>query len=102
MFARVALSESLDRIGPWPSASTADEDSERRIPGAGTDGASAREGSDLGAFSAAEHELRAGTPREQVIAKLEALRAGLSDSDKDVVLEVLDFVTGWCSPHVRL
>jgi hypothetical protein len=51
---------------------------------------------------AAQRELEAGTPREQVIATLEALRAGLSDSDEDVVLEVLDFVTGWCSPHVRL
>lgn len=51
---------------------------------------------------AVEHELRAGTPGEQVVARLEALRAGLPDSDEDVVLEVLDFVTGWCSPQVRL
>jgi hypothetical protein len=51
---------------------------------------------------AAEHALLAGTPREQVVARLGALRAGLPDSDEDVVLEVLDFVTGWCSPHVRL
>jgi hypothetical protein len=51
---------------------------------------------------AAEHELQAGTPREQVVAKLEALRPGLSDSDEDVVLEVLDFVTGFCSPRMRL
>ena len=51
---------------------------------------------------AAESELQVGTPREQVVAKLEALRSGLTDSDEDVVLEVLDFVTGWCSPHVRL
>lgn len=51
---------------------------------------------------AAEHELRSGTPRDQVVARLEALRPGLSGSDEDVVLEVLDFVTGFCSPHVRL
>lgn len=51
---------------------------------------------------AVEQELQAGTPPEHVIAKLETLRAGLSDSDEDVVLEVLDFVTGWCSPHARL
>jgi hypothetical protein len=51
---------------------------------------------------AAEHELHAGVPREQVVARLEALRPGLSDSDEDVVLEVLDFVTGWCSPRARL
>lgn len=51
---------------------------------------------------AAEHELQSGTPRQQVVARLEALRPGLSDTDEDVVLEVLDFVTGWCSPQVRL
>jgi hypothetical protein len=51
---------------------------------------------------AAEHELHAGTSRADVVARLEALRPGLSDSDEDVVLEVLDFVTGWCSPHARL
>lgn len=50
----------------------------------------------------AAQKLQAGTPRDQVIARLEALRPGLSDSDEDVVLEVIDFVTGWCSPHVRL
>ena len=55
-----------------------------------------------GLRSAAEHELENGTPREQVVARLEALRPGLGDIDEDVVLEVLDFVTGWCSPHVRL
>jgi hypothetical protein len=37
-----------------------------------------------------------------VIADLEALRCGLNDADEDAVLEVLDFVTGWCSPHARL
>jgi hypothetical protein len=55
---------------------------------------------------AAEHELQAGMPREQVIARLEELRTNLRqrgrEDDEDVVLEVLDFVTGWSSPHVRL
>jgi hypothetical protein len=55
---------------------------------------------------AAEHELQAGMPREQVIAQLEELRSDLRqrgrEDDDDVVLEVLDFVTGWSSPHVRL
>jgi hypothetical protein len=55
-----------------------------------------------GLRNAAEHQLQAGRPREQVVARLEALRSGLSDADEDIVLEVLDFVTGWCSPHVRL
>jgi hypothetical protein len=56
--------------------------------------------------AAAESELQAGTPRERVIAQLEALgtvlRAAGREADDDVVLDVLDFVTGWCSPHVRL
>lgn len=60
----------------------------------------ASEGLD-GLRRAAEHELRAGTPRDQLIMRLEELRSGLSDSNEDAVLEVLDFVTGWCSPHVR-
>jgi hypothetical protein len=59
-----------------------------------------------GLRSAAERELQAGSPRERVVAQLEALRTDLRaagrDADDDVVLEVLDFVTGWCSPHVRL
>jgi len=45
---------------------------------------------------------RLGPHAGRVVAKLEALRTGLNDSDDDVVLEVLDFVTGWCSPHARL
>ena len=51
---------------------------------------------------AVERELHAGIPPDQVVARLETLRVGLSDSDEDVVLEVLDSVTGWCSPRVRL
>lgn len=54
----------------------------------------------------AERELRAGTPREQLLAQLEQLRSDLSsigrDHDEDAVLELMDFITGWCSPHARL
>jgi hypothetical protein len=59
-----------------------------------------------GVRAAAQRELQSGTPRERVISELEALRSDLRavgrEADDDVVLEVLDFVTGWCSPHVRL
>jgi len=51
-------------------------------------------------------ELGAGVPRAQLIAQLEDLRADLRASgredDEDVVLEVMDFLTGWSSPHMRL
>lgn len=44
--------------------------------------------------------------REVILGELEALRGELRragrDSAEDVVLEVMDFVAGWCSPHVRL
>ncbi len=30
------------------------------------------------------------------------LRVGGRDADEDVVLEVMDQIVGWCSPHVRL
>lgn len=54
-----------------------------------------------------EHELHdRHADREIVLSELEALRgdlrqAGREDAE-DVVLEVMDFVVGWCSPHVRL
>ena len=51
-------------------------------------------------------ELEAGVTRERLIAQLEELRADLRRSgredDEDVVLEVMDFLTGWSSPHMRL
>jgi hypothetical protein len=50
----------------------------------------------------AKQDLDAGVPRDQIIEALEAIRPSLSDEDEDVVLEVLDFVTGWCSPSARL
>jgi hypothetical protein len=50
------------------------------------------------------HDRRAD--REVVLGELEALRGELRRTGRedleDVVLEVMDFVAGWCSPHVRL
>jgi hypothetical protein len=44
--------------------------------------------------------------REDLLRELERIRmefreAGHADLE-DVVLEVMDFVTGWCSPHMRV
>jgi len=50
--------------------------------------------------------LAAGTDRARVQEQLEAFRIRLREQnrehDEDTVLEVLDFVTGWCSPDQRL
>jgi len=55
---------------------------------------------------AVARELEAGVPRERILAQLEELRGDLRRSGReeadDVVLEVMDFLTGWSSPHMRL
>jgi hypothetical protein len=44
-----------------------------------------------------------GYSKENIIAEFEAFRKTSSDEDyEDVVLEVMDFLTGWCSPHKRI
>jgi hypothetical protein len=47
-----------------------------------------------------------GVARERLQEQLEALRARLRhegrEEDEDVVLEVLDFLSGWSSPHLRI
>ncbi len=55
-----------------------------------------------GLRAAVQDELNAGVPRAELIAKLESIRPGLDDKDEDIVVEVLDFVTGWCRPSARL
>jgi hypothetical protein len=51
-------------------------------------------------------ELAADIPRKEVLEQLEALRQELreagEESQEDVVLDVMDFVTGWASPHMRI
>jgi hypothetical protein len=44
-----------------------------------------------------------GVGRDEVYSFLEALRGrGLDEADEDRVLEVADFVAGFCSPHMRI
>ena len=47
-----------------------------------------------------------GHGREDVLADFErfrlVLQAAEREADEDIVLEVMDFLAGWCSPHVRL
>lgn len=49
----------------------------------------------------AKEALSAGTSRDDVLAALTALRVDVPEHE-DVVLDVLDFVTGWASPHMTL
>jgi hypothetical protein len=54
----------------------------------------------------ARSELEHGVSRSEVLGQLESLRielrgGGRSDQE-DVVLDVMDFVSGWSSPHMQL
>jgi hypothetical protein len=48
----------------------------------------------------------AGVGRDTVEQQLRALREHLQragrDADEDVVLEVMDFLAGWSSPHMKI
>ncbi len=50
--------------------------------------------------------LERGETRERLIGELRALRralqAGGRHGDEDVALDMMDFLTDWCSPHMRL
>lgn len=52
------------------------------------------------------HAREAGTDRDTIQRQLTALRVHLQhadrDADEDVVLEVMDFLAGWSSPHMRI
>ncbi|HVA47411.1 MAG TPA: hypothetical protein VNH11_13660 [Pirellulales bacterium] len=49
---------------------------------------------------------RDGQQRDSILGffdkNRQALREAGRDSDEDVVLEVMDFLVGWCSPHMSL
>ena len=44
-----------------------------------------------------------GYSKESILAEFESFRKTTTDEDyEDVVLDVMDFLTGWCSPHKRI
>ena len=49
---------------------------------------------------------RQGNPREDLYEALTAvmlrLRQAGRDTDEDIVLDVMDRLVGWCSPHTRI
>ena len=57
----------------------------------------------LTTLSAFIRELRAqGEPKETILARLQELRTSVSDEQEDILLEVMDFLVGWCSPQARI
>jgi hypothetical protein len=50
--------------------------------------------------------LSKGYSKESILAEFERFRAEIgttTDEDyEDIVLDMMDFITGWCSPHKRL
>jgi len=46
--------------------------------------------------------LEDGEKREAILTELEELRKSVSDEQEDILLEVMDFLVGWCSPHAKL
>jgi hypothetical protein len=50
--------------------------------------------------------LKKGQAREVVLADFEQvrqqLRAANREKDEDVVMDVMDFLSGWCSPHMKI
>ncbi len=49
----------------------------------------------------AKAELAGGTPPVEVIEALQELQAH-EPAHRDVVLDLIDFIVGWSSPHVSL
>jgi hypothetical protein len=56
--------------------------------------------------SLAEHLFAQGQDQATVLGTFEQARQELREAkrekDEDVVMEVMDFLTGWCSPHMKL
>jgi hypothetical protein len=54
----------------------------------------------------ATDELGKGRTREDVLARFEkarqALRAADREDDEDIILDVMDALVGWCSPHRKI
>jgi hypothetical protein len=54
----------------------------------------------------AQHLLDEGSEPETLLGQLERARQELREAgreeDEDAVMDVMDLLTGWCSPHMRL
>jgi hypothetical protein len=57
----------------------------------------------LSALSAFVEKLRKeGETKEAILASMQELRSSVSDEQEDILLEIMDFLVGWCSPHAKI
>ena len=45
---------------------------------------------------------RKGEQKEAILARMQELRGSVSSEQEDILLEVMDFLVGWCSPHAKI
>ena len=54
----------------------------------------------------AQRLLDEGHPSDKVLKRFEqarqCLREAAREDDEDAVMDVMDFLTGWCSPHMAI
>ncbi len=43
-----------------------------------------------------------GVEKEKLLVALQEFRSRVTERDEDVILEIMDFLYGWCSSHMRI
>ena len=57
----------------------------------------------LSALRALVEKLRKeGETKEAILARIRELRSTVSDEQEDILLEIMDFLVGWCSSHAKI
>ena len=57
----------------------------------------------LSALRAFVEKLRKeGETKDAILARMQELRSSVSDEQEDILLEIMDFLVGWCSPHAKI
>jgi hypothetical protein len=46
--------------------------------------------------------LREGENKADILARMQELRGSLSDEQEDILLDVMDFLVGSCSPYMKI
>ena len=57
----------------------------------------------LGGLTAFVEKLRQeGEIKDVILASMQELRRSVSDEQEDILLDVMDFLVGWCSPQAKI